>query len=1169
MKLKINLILIFIISFILTNAQNQANIWHFGENTGINFNTGAPEIIPYTPHLSMSANASISDSLGNFLFSSSGKKIWNRNGQVMQNGDNIVGHNGASQGSLILQKPVSTHLYYVFTVARFTTPIGVHYSVVDMNLDGGLGGIIEKNVLLDDTWDVFERMTSVRHANGTDIWIIFRKFNEDAYVSYLLTASGLSPQVVLSPAIDRFPTALRGNMKVSHNKEYLVVANMNEDAPTPLDQSFEICKFNAATGEIDLLFTLTKNGGLNHKSFEPFAVEFSPDSKLLYLTYYNEGTSHTMELFQYDMQYIEDSLLFLQSEIKIAVGPVNGLQLARDGKIYCTGSFYDAYDHLSIIHDPWKRGTDCNYEADAIYLGEDKVPSFLNNVLTDHLFRFEWDHNCSGQPIAFKPNFIPDPEWISWDFGDGNTSTELWPIHTYEQGGEYEVNVHVQYPANSNYPFGRVEQTSRVITVIESPHPNLGPDTLMCEGIEITLNAGNEPGMYTWSNGSFGQNLNTMNVSDTGFFWVILSNSEGCSTTDSIHVGWFNRAVFNETNIVITPTSCGASDGSIMGIVIEEVNIVSANWYDGNGNLIGNTPNIDNLPVGNYFLHVTDNNGCITVSNPYNITDGGNILINNVDFSSSHCDQNNGSINITVASVGNDIYEYSIDNGSAWQFDNLFEYLQSGDYYIRVKNQSGCESVFENNPVTINNIDGPLVNTVNLVAETDNLVNGQIEIEASVLEGNLEYSIDGGTNFQINNGLFTGLSAGTYTCVVRDEFLCDTTFVIEIERIISQVIGAIAGDGNTCIGNATSSPLLLNNFINVDSFHVKLTYDQTLLRCDGYIQVFPSLEEGFQASVMPDLGEVHITWKGSNPLTIPDSLKMAELVFSALADGLSQVEWVADLGESQFFNEQGEEVSVDYQFGNIRIFTRPNIIFGDTKEVCEGEGVFITPFINGGSGEVVYEWTGPNNYNSTNELLWINSIKREQSGVYTLVVTDTVNCVENKSIDIIVSAEPSISFAAYDTLWVDPGYELDAGPSGEYYLWNTGAITEMITIDTTGQYSVEVTSYENCKSSDTVQILWGGLPFYIPNAFTPNGDGLNDAFGAIPKYDYVRRYHLSIFNRWGQQLFETTDINKGWDGSYQGTPCMLGAYVYRIVYEEFGQQPMNSKIVEGTVTLIR
>jgi len=191
------------------------------------------------------------------------------------------------------------------------------------------------------------------------------------------------------------------------------------------------------------------------------------------------------------------------------------------------------------------------------------------------------------------------------------------------------------------------------------------------------------------------------------------------------------------------------------------------------------------------------------------------------------------------------------------------------------------------------------------------------------------------------------------------------------------------------------------------------------------------------------------------------------------------------------------------------------------------------------------------------------------AGTYTLTVTDTINCMESKSMELIVNQGTEIAFSEYDTLWVVPGFILEAGYGAESYYWNTGETAETIVIDSMGSYNVELISYQGCKSTDTVQILWSGTPFYLPNAFTPNGDGLNDSFRAIPRYDYVNRYHMSIYNRWGQRIYETTDINKGWDGTYKGSPCTLGAYVYHIVYEEFGQQPVENKFVEGTVVLVR
>ena len=1173
-KPKYYTLLIALLLFHLASAQNEANIWYFGHLCGLDFNSGAPVNTHEIPFISSNANAVMCDTAGNFLFSFNSNYVLNRNGSTMPNGKDFIGNVVASQGALIVQKPESDYLYYIFTVGYNKSElIGMHYSVVDMSLDGGLGDVTsEKNVPLAQAWAASNKLTSVRHANGEDIWILTRNFKIDQwYAAFLLTSSGLSTQAVLSLAPERNDLNNEGSMKVSPNKKFLAAAYkypkiLNE----AFSQSLDICRFNASSGKIDILYTLCKNPNNWTEQYEPWAVEFSPDSKLLYISYFNSKIGvDEMELYQYDMQYIEDSLQFFQSERFIARGQVNGLQLARDGKIYCTKHNWEIldYDYISVIHEPWKRGTACNYEADAIYMDggiESNVYRFLPNLLLDHLYRFVWEGECARHPIAFQPNFLPEPSSILWNFGDLQSSTELWPVHYYENGGEYEVYVIVTYPS------GRVEETSRMITVLDSPNPDLGPDQLICEGEETVLTAGSDEGFYAWSTGSIGNNVFSITVSDSGTYWVKVINDLGCSLSDTIHVAWYDKAIFNEDNMVITPTACGGSSGSIEGLVVEGDEPLTFAWYDGNSNLIATTLDIANLAVGNYFLHVLDSNDCETISEAYTITDAGDIVVTEVEFTDTHCLKNNGVINITAGSgAGTDLL-FSIDNGTNWQTDNVFTDLPAGNYFVKVGDEGDCETVFDNNPVNIENIPGPEITNLVITPENDYLSDASIQIEAIINSGDLFYSIDDSSSFQTNDGLFENLSAGTYFCMVKDDFGCDTTFTLVIDRILSQVIDAIAGDGYTCIGDATSSELLLNNFTEIDSFHVQLTYNQNVIQCDGYIQVHSDLEDGFSASIMPTIGEVHITWKGESPTTLPENSKMAELVFSGLDEGVSQVDWIAEPGEGQFFNQNGEEIAVNYELGAIRIYTRPEIQMGAAPGYCEGDTVVIWPTIQGGTGDIEFLWEGPDNYTSTSMLLWIKGVQYNHGGNYQLTVTDTINCIESSSIEITVNAPPEIAFSTYDTIWAEPGYLLEAGNGAEYYLWNTGEITEAIQIDSMGHYVVEVISYEGCKSTDAVQVLWGegGEPFYMPNAFTPNGDGLNDTFRAVPKYDYISSYQLAIYNRWGQQIFECNDIDCGWDGTYHGNASPNGVYIFRVVYEEISL-PGQSKTIDGTVVLVR
>ena len=775
------LLFFFLLYSIVSYPQKETNVWYFGDHAGLDFNNGQPYVL--TGMFWARENcASISDSAGNFLFATNGETIYNSENQVMKNGHDLNGSRSASAGVVIVKKPGFDHLYYIFTVPEYNDPPGLNYSIVDMILDNGLGAVTEeKNIPLDAAWDAIEKLTSVKHTNGHDIWIIARKHEEDAYSNFLLTFTGINDEVVISYSPNRPPGIMHGNMKVSYNKKYFISAFAGNALPAnDSDVRFDVNKFDAYIDKIEFMYSISFQDGPN--SPEPNSVEFSPDSKLAYLcvwgysTENDDGTEH--RVYQYDMTLVEDSTQFVESAILISHNGGSGLQLAPDGKIYCGINEYSTEmteSPVHVIHDPWKRGTACNFEENAIEFPEDHGALFyFPNILLDHLYRFEFEGHCSADPFYFQSNFQPDPAFIEWNFADpfsgsNNISHELNPEHTFTGGAEYEVHVYVEYPN------GRIEETSRVVTVTGTPDPDLGPDILKCEGEEITLNAGNDEGMYSWSTGVFGENLNEITISDTGWYWVQVNN-DSCLGFDTIYVGLFQKPEINEDNLQVIPTACGGSTGKILGLEITGEEPLSFEWYDADSNFISNELDLENLAVGNYFLHISDGNGCITISDPYTIEDAGDVEITEVEKEDSHCNQNQGTINITADSGSTGDLLYSIDNGNSWQIGNSsFENLLPGNYFIRVKDESGCESVYANNPVTIENIPGPLVTSTITTPENDYLSNGQIDITASTNEGQLQYSIDNGTTFQTDNGLFSNLSAGIYICVVKDNYGCDTT----------------------------------------------------------------------------------------------------------------------------------------------------------------------------------------------------------------------------------------------------------------------------------------------------------------------------------------------------------------------------------------------------------
>jgi gliding motility-associated-like protein len=116
------------------------------------------------------------------------------------------------------------------------------------------------------------------------------------------------------------------------------------------------------------------------------------------------------------------------------------------------------------------------------------------------------------------------------------------------------------------------------------------------------------------------------------------------------------------------------------------------------------------------------------------------------------------------------------------------------------------------------------------------------------------------------------------------------------------------------------------------------------------------------------------------------------------------------------------------------------------------------------------------------------------------------------------------------------------------------------------QYLLKVSNQQGCVGYDTLNVKYYlGPDIYVPNAFTPNGDGQNDRFRFIPvgivQYDYFR-----IYDRWGQLVYSSVDFRIGWDGSVNGHPAAAGTYVWILQGKDLGGQTVSRK---GTVTLLR
>lgn len=239
----------------------------------------------------------------------------------------------------------------------------------------------------------------------------------------------------------------------------------------------------------------------------------------------------------------------------------------------------------------------------------------------------------------------------------------------------------------------------------------------------------------------------------------------------------------------------------------------------------------------------------------------------------------------------------------------------------------------------------------------------------------------------------------------------------------------------------------------------------------------------------------------------------------------------------------------------LEVYKNPVVRLGKDSLLCFGD----TRVLDAGSSFTSYVW----NTGSSDQKLRVTTL-----GKYTVKVIDKNGCRGSDSVSIIRMISLPSNFLPGDATICSYG-SLDLTPTKAFsnYLWNTGATTTTLTIKQPGTYWLEVKDKDGCKGRDTVvvnlqQCMEG---FYIASAFTPNNDGKNDLFRPL-LFGKVTKFKFSIFNRYGGLVFETSDLQKGWDGKAAGVEEGTHAYVWTCEYQFEGKE---KKVEKGTVTLLR
>ena len=406
-------------------AQNECNKWLFGNNGGLDFNSGSPLPFAGGQTFTSEGSASVADALGNLLFYTDGVTVWDKTHAIMPNGTGPLGGYSSSQSAMILLLPGSSTLYYVFTVGQ--TFADFNYSIVDMTLNGGNGDVTVKNTLVSTS--VCEKLCSVRKPNGIDFWIIVHDAMTDEFDAYTFTSAGINPVPVVSFAGSPNSGDI-GYLKASPDGTMLSAALWNSG------NLFELFDFDNATGIVSNALTLP----FHVASSGAYGVEFSPSSTYLYCAWITPG-----EVRQYDLQAGSPAAIAASEVLVGSTGVAfNGaLQLAPDGKIYLA-QYGAAY--LGVINNPDIAGTGCNFVDVGIaisgfsQLGLPNYPSYYFGNLTV-LFQSTNSHLCPGTCTGFV-NLCTNATSFLWSFPGANpsVSTDANPAGIcYNSPGNYDV----------------------------------------------------------------------------------------------------------------------------------------------------------------------------------------------------------------------------------------------------------------------------------------------------------------------------------------------------------------------------------------------------------------------------------------------------------------------------------------------------------------------------------------------------------------------------------------------------------------------------------------------------------------------------------------------------------------------------------------------------------
>ncbi len=627
-------------------AQKQTNVWYFGNRVGLDFNQTPPLALNNGTANSQEGSASMCDNNGNLLFYTNGITVQNRKHVTMVNGTGLLGNLSSTNNVVIVPMPENDSMYFIFATGAAGQLLPLFtYSIVDMKADGGFGAVILKNVLIEEI--ILEKLAAIRHCNNRDIWIVVQKWGTDAYYSYLLTSGGLNTTPVISNTglvVNGQVNNAIGTLKFSSKGDKLVACHSFDN------DVVQVMDFDNTSGVISNPLIIRPNATPHQSSYiGVYGADFSPDGKLLYVSANNSNTD-PCTLYQFDITSNNAASILASKQIIAQTRPwfAGAVQLGPDKKIYMA-MWNDT--SISVINNPNTYGAGCNFIYNKIKLGSTNstpvqfgLPTFMQSYFDSSSNPYDFTRvagNCLDRNVSFIINRLNGIDSVKWNFGDGQQSQTLQPLHSYTSSGFYDVSL-IVYKIDCS---GLNDTIKRKIWIASSSI-FLGADTASCNDLNLQIGVDEIFGVnYLWNTGF---NSNKIYTTTFGDYWLELEQN-GCKIRDTIKVSLNPKPLVNlgsDTTICRFNTVLLKVEPSIYDTYL---------WSTG-----ANTSSILVNQIGTYFVTVTQS--ACEASDTIQITPGDCDL-----YIPSAFTPNNDNLNETFGVIDNVLVQYfSMQIFSKW-----------------------------------------------------------------------------------------------------------------------------------------------------------------------------------------------------------------------------------------------------------------------------------------------------------------------------------------------------------------------------------------------------------------------------------------------------------------------------------------------------------------------